>query len=174
MIRPEVIALFWRYSEVLAALALAVLGLWATNGLGLFWNVIGAIMIGAGLGLAWTAWRKLRLTSKDTNGPGVVEVDERQVTYFAPYEGGAVSINDLARVTIVTSDKGPKAGDIHWLLEENGGTRLLIPNSAEGAAQLFDALSPLKGINFEAAIRAMGSTANASFVIWAKDRARLH
>lgn len=174
MIRPEVAALFWRYSEVLAGLGLAAIGYWTTQGLGFFWNIIGAILIGAGLGLAWTAWRKLRLTSQNLDGPGVVEVDERQITYFAPHEGGAVSINDLARVTIVTNDQGPIADDIHWLLEENGGGRLLIPNSAEGAGQLFEGLASLKGIDFEAAIRAMGSAENASFVIWAKDRARLH
>ena len=108
------------------------------------------------------------------DGPGVVEVDERQITYFAPLGGGAVSINDLARVTILTNDQGPFAEDIHWLLEENGGLRLLIPNSAEGAAQLFDALAPLKGVDFEAAIRAMGSTTPDSFVIWAKEPVRLH
>lgn len=174
MIRPEVIALFKRYGEMLIGLLIAGFGVRVATSIGLFWQAMGVVILCIGLGIAWSGWRRARLAATHTDGPGVVEVDERQVTYFAPYEGGAVSINDLARVTIVTNDQGPQSDDIHWLLEENGGARLLIPNSAEGAGQLFDALAPLKGIDFEVAIRAMGSTTNASFVIWAKDRARLH
>ena len=174
MIRPEVRAMITRYSEVLAGAAIVLLGILAFSQFGLFWQGLGILLVVTGLAFAWTAWRRVRLTAKTQDGPGVVEVDERQITYFAPLGGGAVSINDLARVTILTSDQGPVAQDVNWLLEENGGSRLLIPNSAEGAAQLFDALSPLKGVDFEAAIRAMGSTATDSFVIWAKDPVRLH
>ncbi|WP_298260056.1 hypothetical protein [uncultured Litoreibacter sp.] len=174
MIRPEVEALFWRYAEVLIGLAIAVFGVLIFNQIGLLWQGLGALFILAGVAIAWTGWRRARLTATSHDGPGVVEVDERQITYFAPMGGGAVSINDLARVTILTSDKGPIEDDVHWLLEENGGSRLLIPNSAEGAAQLFDALSPLKGVDFEAAIRAMGSTTNDSFVIWTKEPVQLH
>lgn len=174
MIRPEIREMLARYGEVLAGGMVVLLGVLSFKQFGLFWQGLGAVLVLAGLGIAWTAWRRVRLTAKTHDGPGVVEVDERQITYFAPLGGGAVSINDLARVTILTNDQGPFAEDVHWLLEENGGTRLLIPNSAEGAAQLFDALSPLKGVDFEAAIRAMGSTASDSFVIWAKDPARLH
>ena len=47
------------------------------------------------------------------------------------------------------------------------------PGSASGAEKLFDAFSALSGVNYDAATRAMGSTANQSFVIWAKDRTRL-
>jgi len=174
MIRPEIIELFWHYFELLIGVAITVMGVMIFNLNGLLWQGIGGLFAIAGLAISWPAWRRARLTPKRHDGPGVVEVDERQITYFAPFGGGAVSINDLARVTILTSDQGPFVEDVHWLFEENGGTRLLIPNSAEGAAQLFDALSPLKGVDFEAAIRAMGSTATDSFVIWAKDPARLH
>jgi len=174
VIRAEVQELFWRYFELLIGLAVIVMGVMIFNLHGLLWQGIGGVFALAGLAISWTAWRRARLSSANTNGPGVVEVDERQITYFAPFGGGAVSINDLARVTVLTNDQGPMAEDVHWLLEENGGTKLLIPNSAEGAAQLFDALSPLKGVDFEAAIRAMGSTENDSFVIWAKEPARLH
>lgn len=174
MIRAEVQDLFWRYFEVLVGLAVIVMGVMIFNLHGLLWQGIGVVFVVAGLGISWTAWRRTQLASKTHDGPGVVEVDERQITYFAPLGGGAVSINDLARVTILTNDQGPMREDVHWLLEENGGSKLLIPNSAEGAVQLFDALSPLKGVDFEAAIRAMGSTVNDSFVIWAKEPARLH
>ncbi|TDT74060.1 hypothetical protein BDE40_2845 [Litoreibacter halocynthiae] len=174
MIRPEIHDLFWRYFELLIGAAIIVMGVMIFNLHGLLWQGIGAMFVVAGLAYLWTAWRRVRLTSKTHDGPGVVEVDERQITYFAPLGGGAVSINDLARVTILTDDRGPFAEDVHWLLEENGGSRLLIPNSAEGAAQLYDALAPLKGVDFEAAIRAMGSSTPDSFVIWAKEPARLH
>ncbi|EPX81791.1 hypothetical protein [Litoreibacter arenae] len=174
MIRPEIVDLFWRYFELLIGIAIVVIGVMIFNIRGLFWQGIGGVFFIAGLAFSWTAWRRARLAPKRHDGPGVVEVDERQITYFAPLGGGAVSINDLARVTILTNDQGPFSEDVHWLLEENGGSRLLIPNSAEGAAQLFDALSALTGVDYEAAIRAMGTTEPDSFVIWAKEPARLH
>lgn len=174
MIRPEVRALFWRHHELIISVGLCALGVWSILYGDWLLKGLGAVLALFGGGVAWTAWRRTRLTTAAQDGPGVVEVDERQITYFTPSGGGAVSINDLARVTIVTSDQGPFLEDVHWLLEENGGNTVLIPNSAEGAAQLFDALSPLKGVDFEAAIRAMASTTNDSFVIWAKEPARLH
>jgi len=104
----------------------------------------------------------------------VVEVDERQISYYAAYEGGAISINQLARVTILSADTGPWAEDLHWLLEEDGGGRLMIPNSASGAEKLFDALSALNGVDYAAATRAMASTQPDAIVLWSKPRAALH
>jgi len=173
MIRPEVLAVFRKYSEVILGLVLAGLGGWVLLRSGWFWMLVGAAVMLAGLALAYIAWRKLAFRSNEV-GPGVVEVDERQISYFSAYEGGAVSIEALSRITVITNDEGPWAEDMHWVLEEDGGSRLVIPNSAAGAEKLFDAFSALPGVDYTMAARAMGSTQNDSYVIWAKPRAALH
>ena len=114
MIRPEIQDLFWRYFELLIGVAITVMGVMVFNLHGLLWQGIGSLFAVTGLVFSWTALRRARLTAKTHDGPGVVEVDERQITYFAPLGGGAVSINDLARVTILTNDQGPFAEDVHW------------------------------------------------------------
>ena len=44
----------------------------------------------------------------------------------------------------------------------------MIPNGAVGAERLLTALSALPGFDNDAVIRAMGSTADAVFLIWRK------
>lgn len=173
MIRPEVLTVLQKYSELLAGLATALIGVWFMTRIGWFWIALGALVVFAGLGLAYTAWRR-RAFATDQIGPGLVEVDERQISYLAAYEGGAVSINQLARITAVSNTEGPWAEDLHWVLEEDGGATLTIPNSAAGAEQLFDAFAALDGVDYAAATKAMGSTNHDSFVIWSKPRAALH
>jgi len=167
MIRPEILAAFRRNSEVLGSLTLVGLGGWIVLRSGWFWMLIGALIVLAGLGLAYISWRKLAFRSEEV-GPGVVEVDERQISYFSAYEGGAVSINQLARVSAVTGVAGGQAKDVHWVLEEDGGARLVIPNSAAGAEQLFDAFAALDGVDYASASRAIGALSNESLVIWSK------
>lgn len=173
MIRPEILTLFRRYSEVLMGLMLAGLGGWVLLRSGWFWMLIGGLTLLAGIGLAYIAWRKLAFRSEEI-GPGVVEVDERQISYFAAYEGGVVSINQLARISAVTTAQAGRAADVHWVLEEDGGGRLVIPNTAAGAEQLFDAFAALDGVDYASATRAIGALRNESLVIWAKPQTALH
>ncbi len=173
MIRPEILALLKKYAEPLVGLAVFAVGFWFLTYVGWFWKVIGAIIIFAGLGLFTTSLRRITFRT-DQIGPGVVEVDERQISYFSAYEGGVVSIESLARITAITNDQGPWADDLHWVLEEDGGTVLTIPNSATGSSKLFDAFSALDGVDYSMATKAMGTTQNDSYVIWSKPRAALH
>ncbi len=173
MIRPEILTTLRKYSEVFVGLALAGLGGWILLRSGWFWMLIGGLLLLAGAGLAYIAWRKLAFRSEEV-GPGVVEVDERQISYFSAYDGGVVSINQLARISAVTGAKGGPPHDVHWVLEEDGGTRLIIPNSAAGAEQLFDAFSALDGVDYASATRAVGAMKHQSLVIWSKPRAALH
>ena len=96
----------------------------------------------------------------------MVDVDERQITYFGPLGGGSISINDLVRVSVRTSDLGPLAPDLYWDFFDGEGQSLTIPGDAEGAELIFDALSALEGVDYEAATRAAGATDNQLFTIW--------
>ena len=173
MIRPELIQRFKKYREVIAAVFFAFVGIWVMSWGVWFWQGVGALVLLTGAALAYTALRRMRFQT-DQVGPGVVEVDERQISYFSAYEGGAVSIEALARITCVTTDTGPWAEDLHWVLEEDGGSTLTIPNSAAGTEKLFDAFAALPGVDYAKATKAMESTENDSYVSWAKPRTSLH
>ncbi|MEM7473264.1 MAG: hypothetical protein AAF340_18095 [Pseudomonadota bacterium] len=173
MIRPEVAAMFTKYREVIAAIAAAFAGLWVMSWTGWFWTGIGAVILLAGATLAYTALRRMRFQSEQI-GPGVVEIDERQISYFSAYEGGAVSINQLARISII-GDQGGQWGDAkHWVLEEDGGALITIPSSAAGAEKLIDAFAALDGVDFDRASKALNSPGATPHVIWQKPRTALH
>ena len=137
-IRPEVRELLTRWSEVIAATLIMLVGLWFLFADQWIWQGLGLIIALIGAILGFAAWRRTRFAAL-VAGPGLVEVDERQISYFAPYEGGAVSIDMLARVTAVAPVKGGGPDDLTWVLEEDGGVTLTIPNAASGAQHLFDA-----------------------------------
>jgi len=73
--RPEVKALLLRWREVALALAGAAFGLWVATRGGWFYAVLGAALLAFALGLALSAWRRMRFAQEDV-APGLVEVDE--------------------------------------------------------------------------------------------------
>lgn len=172
-IRPEVQALLRRWSEVIAAGVIVLVGIWFILSDLWIWQALGVLIAGVGMLLAFAAWRRVRFSAL-TAGPGLVEVDERQISYFAPYEGGAVSIDFLARITAVGPSKGGGPDDLTWVLEEDGGSMLTIPNAAAGAQDLFDAFAALPDVNYANAQRALEDRSGDSFVIWAKPVTALH
>ena len=170
-IRPEVKAFFVKWREAIIAGAILMGSLQAassTTGLvkGLSW---ATALIGAALFIEGV--RRARLPER-SGGVGVVEVDERQITYLGPLGGGAISINELIRVKVRTTDLGPMASDFYWEFTDSDGQRLTIPGDAENAAALFDALTALPGADYEAVIRASSSTEHADFLVWEGKAAR--
>ncbi len=172
-IRPEAFQTLLRWREVLVGVAVVGLGLWWSLGAFGLWRWMAIALILAGLAITWEGLRRARF-KPGTGGPGVVEVDERQITYFGPSDGGAISIDGLARVVILTTDEGPFVDDVFWVFEDGEGAILHIPASAEGAETLFDAISVLPGVDYEAVLKAMGSTENAQYLVWDNAQKRLH
>lgn len=172
-IRPEIRAALLRWSEVLAGIAVAVAGFWFALQAGLFWKALGGLIGLVGLGLAFASWRRMAFGSAQP-GPGLVEVDERQISYFAAYEGGVISIDQLARVSAIGPGGSGGALDLTWVLEEDGGGTLTIPNAAAGAQLLFDAFAALPGLDYALAQKALQTRSGESYVIWAKPREALH
>jgi hypothetical protein len=166
-IRPELLALILKWREAGIGVLLALAGLWgaATAGGVVFFAALWAVFLG--LALIWGGVRRARFPGGGT-GPGLVEVDERQVTYFGPGGGAAVSIDALTRVEIVTSDAGPFGSDLFWVFESEGMAPLIVPGDAVGAERLFDALTALPGVDFAQVTAAMGSTEPRRFVIWSR------
>ncbi|MEM9434313.1 MAG: hypothetical protein AAGA12_10355 [Pseudomonadota bacterium] len=169
IIRPEAAAFLSRWSEFLASVVIMLLGVWALLQAGWLLQVTGGGIGLIGAALAFTAFRRQRFRQSE-QGPGLIELDERQLSYFAPYDGGAVSLDMLARVTISTSATSPAL----WTFEEDGGRTLAIPAHAAQADLLFDALASLPAVDYERAADALAHQQDDHFVIWAKDRALLH
>ena len=150
-LRPEVRSFFWRWREVAGTAAVT---LWGVHLIGRAWGreSLGIGLFGVGItiifaGLLFLAILRVRLNPVG-QAAGVVEVDEREIGYLGPEGGAFLSINDLTRIEVA---------DRHWVLNHLGGPALIIPASAEGADQLFDAFAALPGLRIEDAVRAMGS-----------------
>lgn len=164
-VRPELAATFARYREAGIGAGLALAGLYGMatqHGLAFYLSLLA---LPAGLALLWEGVQRARLPSGGT-GPGVVEVDERQITYFGPDGGMAVSVDALIRVEVVTNDLGPFASDLFWVFHSEGAPPLVVPGDAAGADQIHDALTALPGMDFRRVAQAAGSVSPGSFVVW--------
>ncbi|WP_420862232.1 hypothetical protein [Algirhabdus cladophorae] len=172
-VRPDAMAQVMRWRDVLIAAGFAALGIWmfATK-LGVP-KVAGAILFLAAMALAWTGVRRARFIGKG-DGPGVVELDERQINYFGPMGGGSLAVEALQRITIQTGLDRAKQPQRYWLLEGLNGDTLRIPSSAKNAQALFDAVTALNGVNYDQAIKALQATSTDQFLVWQKDKRRLH
>jgi hypothetical protein len=129
--------------------------------------VLGLLAAAAGLGLMRSAVRRLRL-SADVPAEGVVVIDEARIVYLGPRAGGVVDLPSVTRVEIVTRPHVPPASPHAWVITAEDGTRLTIPLGAAGAEGLFDALSPLPGIDFDAGIAAVAARGPHRTVVWKK------
>ena len=173
LIRPEVAAALRRWREVLAGLVVALIGIWLiTNRFGALYLIGWGLAVG-GISMVIAGARHARFPA-GSGGPGIVELDERQLTYFSPDAGGAVSLDDLSKIAIRTTDQGPFVSDMFWEWTDGSGQTLAIPSDAEGSEQIFDALSALSGVDYDAIMKASGEVTHNYFVIWRKPKRQPH
>lgn len=167
-LRPAVRAALWRWREVGGSVLLALFGLWwGTESFG-FVRWLGFGVAGFGAVLTLVAVQRLRFGG-GAGGPGLVEVDERQLAYFGPLSGGVIALGDLVRV-----DLDPTGKPAHWLLTDLAGQTLQIPVDAAGAEALFDVFAALPGIRTGRMLEALRGNPAGKVVIWqTAARARL-
>ncbi len=158
--RPEAKAEIWRWRESILGGAVALLGLWLVLGPGLLLAVPGYAMILGGALLVWLGIQRARFRAAG-QGPGAVQVDEGQVTYFGPLTGGTVSLRELERLSL-EGDMFPA----HWRLDQRGASPLMIPVNAAGAEALFDAFATLPGLRTERMLAELGRDRHQSVLIW--------
>ena len=165
LFRPEAKAAVFRWREAIVGLVLLGLGLrWVLDGFGAIF-LIGCGLLVAGTALVFAGLQRGRFRSQG-GGSGLVEVDERQITYFGPFGGGAISVEDIVELGVDPSRS--------WMVRDAQGTPLLIPQAAEGADALFDAFSLLPGLGGEELVEAVRSTPRQYKTVWSKPRPRLH
>ncbi|NSX56192.1 hypothetical protein [Parasulfitobacter algicola] len=168
-IRPELQASLIRWREVLVGGGVACVGVYFTLSGYSVHVALGVVLIGLGAVIAWIGYRRLQFAG-DGGGLGVVELNERLISYFAPQGGRAVSIDDLTRVELVATPRS-----LMWHLHSSDHpVPLIIPNNAEGTACMFDILSALSGADYKTAMAAMTGAGHETFVIWQKSTLALH
>lgn len=162
-IRPEARAELWRWREVLTGIGLALLGLsWISGPGGLLggigWAVVAIASIVVVVGVQRARFRT------GNGGPGVVLVDERQITYYGPLTGGVIATENLEKLTL-----DPTAKPAHWILDQHGQPPLHIPVTAEGADDLFDVFSTLPGLQTQRMLAELTGTGGLPVVIWERN-----
>ncbi|MBE1285728.1 MAG: hypothetical protein GJ676_20620 [Rhodobacteraceae bacterium] len=159
-IRPEAKAALWRVREILAGFGLSALGLyWVVGPQGLLGLMGGAMLL---LGAITTTIGIQRARFRmGVGGPGVVQVDEGQISYFGPLTGGAVALSELERLVLDHTSR-----PAHWVLDSPGQPSLHVPVNAEGNEALFDAFSALPGLRTERMLAEMRRSGPHQVVIW--------
>ncbi len=95
-----------------------------------------------------------------------VAVDEATVSCTTPRgDTTAAAFAELERVVIRTTNEGPIAPDVFWMLSGAGHT-CVVPQGATGEEALIDRLAKLPGFQFEAIIAAMRCAENQEFECW--------
>lgn len=169
MIRPEVRALAWRWREALIGLALLTAGLWMLAQPALLIKALGGLVVLAGLALAVNGARRARfLAPGAAPGPGVVQVIEGQIAWFAPGDttgGGFIALDEITQISLSADGR-------RWVVMGMGGQHLAIPIDASGAEALFDTFASLPGLDLAHLTRmaAAGPAARAR-PVWRRDAA---
>lgn len=100
----------------------------------------------------------------------VVDMDEEWVRCHRP-EGKTEQVRwtDLQAVILETTDEGPFACDVFWILVGTD-TGCLIPQNAANGDKLLERLQELPGFDDRKVIEAMGSSENARFLCWERPK----
>ncbi|MGI9370528.1 MAG: hypothetical protein ACR2O2_16995 [Ruegeria sp.] len=172
-IRPEAKLALWRWREVLAAAFVLILGLSWIGGPGGLLGWLGWVLVAVSAALAVIGIQRARFRT-GAGGPGVVTIDEGQITYLGPLTGGIVATREIERLAL-----DPTLRPAHWVLEQAGQPALCIPVNAEGAEVLFDVFSNLPGLKTEQMLSELHSGSAHPVVIWERrssrpPQARLH
>jgi len=159
-VRPEARAAIWRCRELIAGGAIGLLGAsWVAGTGGLVWW-LGWVLVTIGAAGTIIGLQRLRFRI-GVGGPGVVQVDEGQISYFGPLTGGAVALSELERLRLDHT-----ATPSHWVLDMAGQPSLQIPVNAEGSDALFDAFSTLPGLRTERMLSELRKPGSHQVVIW--------
>ena len=165
-IRPEAKLALWRWREVLAAGFVLLLGLSWINGPGGLLGWLGWALVVVAAALAIIGLQRARFRT-GAGGPGVVTLDEGQITYLGPLDGGIVATREIERLAL-----DPSLHPTHWILDQPGQPTLHIPVNAEGAEALFDVFANLPGLKTEQMLSELNGSGMHPVVIWERTPSR--
>ena len=167
-IRPEAISSLRKCRSFILA------GLFVTAGLFIVFTsygttrIAGCIFLVVGGLVGHDAYRRFKFPAGE-GGAGVVDVDERRVSYLSAEGGMSISMDTLERIELHRNTKGR----ITWVFYGPEGL-LSVPGDAEGTDKLFDALVALPSVNYTQAQAATQGKGPDLFLIWRRNRTKLH
>ena len=169
-VRPEAAQKLLRWREAISGAAATLLGsYWMVTQTGAL-RIIGTVLCVGGALLVFAGIQRARFR-RGADGAGVVQVDEGQLTYFGPIEGGALAVEDITRLDLVPA----RFGDKSWMLWHRNGPPLTIPANAAGADALFDVFATLPGLKTQDILKALNTGQTAPVTLWdASPRVWLH
>lgn len=167
-VRPGVIKLIKQYQEVIWGIAILVLGVVGifTGG---FISMVSLPVLLAGAAFIFLGARRARfrvLRAKAPISDGVVEMVERELTFFTSGIGATIAMDQVVKIEIETSDKGPDTQAMNWIFYQREAQPVRIPSGAVGGVEVFDALVAFPGADYEKVIAASKSVRNSRFLIW--------
>lgn len=162
-IRPELAQKLHPWREVIAAAICILFGIWIFTRGGMLFQPLGFVVAVIGLVWAITARRQMRF-QRAIGAPGLVEIDEGAIRYFAPRAlGGEISLRDLVEIRFLRL-----SGRGHWRLRTLDAQALLIPVDAAGAEKLADAFASLPGVDMGRVTAALLPNAPAIQTVWTR------
>ena len=164
-IRPPVIKHFSKWREAYFVVGVLLFGAWmylhgsATanlifQGLGLVVSLVGIILLR-------TTIQRIRF-KRAQKAPGIVDVTEREISYFGPMHGKTISLESLLKIELRESE----AYAAIWVLHHSEGDPMIVPTTAKGSDRLFDAFTSLSGVKMDALVGAINQTPIEAKVIW--------
>ena len=167
-VRPEAISYFQNYRGFILSAMIVIAGVYILASSFGTTRIAGGVILIIGLLVGHDAYRRFKFPN-GRGGRGVLEVDERRVSYLFGGIETSISMDSLDRIELHRSVKGL----VTWVFYGPDGM-LSVPGDAEGTDGLFDALVALPGINYSQAEAAMQGTDPDIFLIWQRNRAKLH
>lgn len=146
-IRPEIarlVRVFLPSAVVLAA------GVWLLRLGGYVLGPLGAVLAVTSALLAVIEWRRFRLGDEGDPDPGIIELSEGVLRYWAPDGmGGEVALRDLVEIRLVMVNRRA-----NWRLRAITNEALLLPVNARGADVLADAFATLPAMDLGVLVQA--------------------
>ena len=167
-VRPPVAAHFTKWREAYFVAFFLILGVWlflhGAATLNLVLQALGLVVSLVGIILLRTTIQRIRFR-RAQKAPGMVDVTEREISYFGPMSGKTVSLESLNKIELRESE----AYAAIWVLHNVDGDPMIVPTTAKGADRLFDAFTSLSGVEMEALVEALNKTPIHNQVIWKRN-----
>lgn len=159
LIRPAAAATLHRWRDAILGAGLLGLGAYWLTLYGLYrWAGGGLVILGAFLLL--TGVQRARF-AKGQDGPGMVQLDEGELSYFGPLSGGHMPVAEISRIVL-----DPTGQPGHWRIDGISTPPLFIPITAAGAETLFDVFASLPGLHTQDMLATIAAPPATPTEIW--------